>query len=557
MNIPAIRKLRKKLAADEAIYGLWVSLEAPGISDMAVSLGMDWIVIDAEHGHLGWKEIHEHVRATVRSETVVLVRIAELSPGLIKRVLDIGADGVVVPWIETAEQVRQAVAFSKYPPEGVRGIGAERATAWGQCLVQHAGEANEHVLVVPIIESVAGGANIREICQVKDAEIIFFGPADYSSSAGFRGQWEGPGVAAALLGLKDKVRAHGKHCGVIATSNGNLIERRQQGFRMLGVGSDAGLLLRSLHDCLGVAGRDRRIQPTLVPETTLLPATPLPRPPDSLRPDRPEVMNDARRNAPIDIAPGISLDCLVGAYNGARHLTTGLVTFAPGAQLPCHTHPVSESLTLLSGAAVVIVEDREYLLGPLDNIVIPRGLPHAARNVSSSQPGVLHVALASEAPNRDPVPLATHRRAMPSECGGVPGKERVTRIDTAASSEAGPGTSFIDHFNKDLMPGIEMSGGYGSFQPGGRLPAHFHDFDESICIIEGTATCVVEGRRYELGNCSTALVPRGRVHYFINESKEPMAMIWVYAGPVPERVIVDEHCATVEGNPWKEENFKS
>ena len=97
-----------------------------------------------------------------------------------------------------------------------------------------------------------------------------------------------------------------------------------------------------------------------------------------------------------------------------------------------------------------------------------------------------------------------------------------------------------------------MSGGYGLFHPGGRLPAHFHDFDESICIIEGEATCVVEGRRFRLSDGATALVPRGRVHYFINESDAPMAMIWVYAGPSPVRVVVDERCATVEGVPWRD-----
>jgi mannose-6-phosphate isomerase-like protein (cupin superfamily) len=87
-----------------------------------------------------------------------------------------------------------------------------------------------------------------------------------------------------------------------------------------------------------------------------------------------------------------------------------------------------------------------------------------------------------------------------------------------------------------------MSGGYGRFQPGGRLPCHLHDFDESISIIEGTATCVVEGQRYSLRDNATALVPRGRCHYFINESTEPMAMIWVYAGPMPERVVLAEKC---------------
>src|SRR6187455_338539 len=222
MKTAAIKKLRENVAADRTVYGLWVTLESASISEMAVSLGLDWIVIDAEHGQLDWKDILEHVRATVRSETVALVRIAELNAGLIKRVLDIGADGVVVPWVETAAQLKQAVAFSTYPPEGLRGIGGERATGWGQCLVAHTQEANEHVLVVPIIETVTAGRNIKELCQVNGTEVFFFGPADYSSTAGYRGQWEGPGVAAELQAIKDTLRAHGKHCGIMATSNENL-----------------------------------------------------------------------------------------------------------------------------------------------------------------------------------------------------------------------------------------------------------------------------------------------------------------------------------------------
>ncbi len=553
MKISAIQRLRKKLTADEPVFGLWVTLESASISEMAVALGLDWIVVDAEHGHLDWKEILEHVRATVRSDTVVLVRVAELNAGLIKRALDIGADGVVIPWIETVEQLKQAVAFATYPPEGVRGIGAERATGWGQCLVQHTQEANENGLVVPILESVTAGKNIQALARVGGVELVFLGPADYSSTAGFRGQWEGPGVAQELLAIKDTLRAQGKHCGIMATSHENLIERRLQGFRMLGLGTDSGLFLRSLHATLGVVGRDRQIAPTFVPEKATLPLIPLPRPPESLRPDRSEIMNQPGQNPPIELAPGVSLDCLVGKHNGARNLTTGLVTFEPNAKLEYHTHPVSESITVLSGTAVVAVEGREYSLSLLDTIVIPRGLAHATRNASNTGRGVIHVALASESPARELVPTPFERRAMPDESAHVPEKERVTRFATAPRSSAGPGTSFIDHFNKDLMPGIEMSGGYGLFQPGGRLPAHFHDFDESICIIEGAAVCIVEGRRYQQSDCNTALQPRGRVHYFINESKAPMAMIWVYAGPVPERVIVDERCATVDGNPWKEQ----
>lgn len=254
MKTNAIRSLRRKLAADHATWGLWITLESPSITEMAVSLGLDWVVIDAEHGHLDWKEIVEHLRATVRSETVALVRIAELNGGLIKRALDIGADGIVVPWVETAEQLKQAIAYSRYPLDGVRGIGAERATCWGQCLVEHTAEANEHVLVVPIIETVRTMKQVSLMAQVEGSELFFFGPADFSASVGARGQWEGPGVAEKILQMKDVLRRAKKHCGLIATSPENQVQRQQQGFRLIGLGIDSGLLLRSLRGALAATG---------------------------------------------------------------------------------------------------------------------------------------------------------------------------------------------------------------------------------------------------------------------------------------------------------------
>src|SRR5262249_52043556 len=160
-----------------------------------------------------------------RGDTVALVRVAQLDGGLIKRALDLGADGVVVPWVETADQLRQAVAFARYPPEGVRGIGAERATAWGQCLAGHTAEANDHVLVVRIVETVRTAAEVPAMCEVAGADVFYFGPADYSSTAGYRGQWEGPGVAEQLLALKDTIRRAGKHCGVMVTGDDDLRRR--------------------------------------------------------------------------------------------------------------------------------------------------------------------------------------------------------------------------------------------------------------------------------------------------------------------------------------------
>lgn len=550
MKTAAVQALRRKLAADQPVFGLWITLEAPSLTEMAVGLGIDWLVLDAEHGHLDWKDLVEHVRAAARSTTVVLIRIAELNGGLIKRVLDIGADGVVVPWVETPEQAAAAVGWARYPLEGKRGIGAERATAWGQALVEHTAEANEHVLVVPIIETVRTRPRVKEMCKVDGIELFLFGPADYSSTAGHRGQWEGPGVAEQILEMKEIIRAAGKHCGLLTTSHENLRQRVSQGFRFVGLGADTALFLRAVRGALAAVGHDRTIQANLSLPTEGLPPPMRDRPPADVRPDRPEVMTTREQGTKVTLERGVEFTGLVGGFNAARNLTTGFVTFTPGAGLPLHTHPFSEAITVIRGTAEIETEGRIYRLCPLDNIVIPAGVVHAARN-PIQQELVLNIAMGSHAPTRTLVETTLPRREMPDAFPGVPGAERVNRYISSPRGTAGPNTEFIDFFYRDLLPGIEMSGGYGLFYPGGRLPAHYHDFDESICILEGTATCIVEGRRYSLTGGATALVPRGRVHYFINESDKPMTMLWVYAGPTPERIVVAESCATVAGDPWQ------
>lgn len=552
MKSSAIKRLRHKLHSQLPVFGLWVTLDSPSITEMATALDLDWVVIDAEHGHLDWREITDHVRATVRSDTVCLVRLTELNAGLVKRALDIGADGVVIPWMETADQVRHLVSYASYPPEGMRGIGAERATGWGRCFAEHAASANEDVLVVPLIESVKAAENIEEMVEVAGTELYFFGPADFTATAGARGQWETPEVARQILHCKDVIRAAGKYCGVVATGGEDLLQRRQQGFQMLGLGLDAGLLLRSLDVMMDAARLYRRITPSLEPSALATIDHPLPRPPEQFRPDRPESVCTTAEAPEIPLDDGVVLRCQVGTHNGANGLTTGMVTFAPAAKLAYHVHPCGETITLLRGRMAVEVEGRRYELQRLDNITIPRGLAHMAENLDPEQTAELHVALASDEPARDLVDPPPERQEMPADSRGVPGAEHVVRHASAPRYCPGPHTEFVDYLNTELIPGIEMSGGWGVFGKGGRLPAHIHDFDESISITDGTALCVVEGRRYTPGDRATAHVPRGRVHYFINESDRPMEMVWVYAGPMPERLVVDETCATPEGNPWAE-----
>lgn len=265
MKTRALETFRRRLAAGQPVHGLWVTLDSASVTEMAVALGLDWIVIDAEHGQLDWSQILEHLRATVRSDTVALVRIAERSTTLAKRALDLGADGIVVPMMETAEQVEEALRDCRYPPEGRRGIGGERATAWGQAIVEHTAEANDHVLVVPLIESVRAVGQVAAMAAVPGTELFFFGPSDFSATAGHRGQWEGPGVAAQILEMKDVLRRAGKACGVLARGPEDLALRRSQGFQMLSLGSDAGLFLRAAHEMLRAAGCDRTPAASLDP----------------------------------------------------------------------------------------------------------------------------------------------------------------------------------------------------------------------------------------------------------------------------------------------------
>ena len=126
-----INHLKPRLARGDTTLGLWVTLDSPSITEIAVTLGLDWVVIDTEHGCLDYKEVVEHIRVTRSSTTTPLVRIAETSPGIIKRVLDLGAQGIIVPQVNTAQDVATAVRYAKYPPEGIRGVGGDRAVGRG------------------------------------------------------------------------------------------------------------------------------------------------------------------------------------------------------------------------------------------------------------------------------------------------------------------------------------------------------------------------------------------------------------------------------------------
>src|SRR5262249_10712307 len=155
----ASKNLKQKLKAGETTFGLWVTMESPTISEIAAHIGLDWICLDMEHGPLQLHDIANHLRAVSGSSTAALVRIQGIEQGLIQRILGLGHDGILVPRIRTAEEVEQSVCFAKYPPRGSRGMGVERSTLWGKD-ISSAREANNGVLVIPMIETVEAARNV-------------------------------------------------------------------------------------------------------------------------------------------------------------------------------------------------------------------------------------------------------------------------------------------------------------------------------------------------------------------------------------------------------------
>jgi mannose-6-phosphate isomerase-like protein (cupin superfamily) len=262
-------------------------------------------------------------------------------------------------------------------------------------------------------------------------------------------------------------------------------------------------------------------------------------PPTAWASDRKEAIQVVSEADATVIVPGVELKPLAAEHNGARGLFTGLLSLASSAVYRLYSRRCTEALVLLAGDIAVDVEDRRYRLKPIDAVTVPAGLPRRVVNLSNSRPALVHVSLAASAPVQSWVNGRFTPVEQPATSSGRPGAERVCRSNTSARYELAPRAMFQDLFNAAL--GAEgICGGYGSFEPGARLPCHRHEFDESITIVKGAATCVVEGRRHELSDNATALVPQGLCHYFINLTLEPMAMVWVYAGGKPDRIVMDE-----------------
>ena len=254
MKIPAIERLRRKVKASEPLYGIWCTLEAPTVIEIAVTLGLDWVTVDLEHGHLDWREVIEHVRAARGSETAVFVRVSELQQSAIKRALDIGAHGVILPLIRTRAELELGMRYGRYPVKGIRGVGGERAVRWGLAFREYVKAADTQTLIIPMIETREAAEQIDDLLTVPGLELLFFGPADLSASYGHLGEWEGPGIAELILDLRARAAERGVGSEIISLDPTDACKRRDQGFNLIGLGSDAGMMIRSINSAFQALG---------------------------------------------------------------------------------------------------------------------------------------------------------------------------------------------------------------------------------------------------------------------------------------------------------------
>ncbi len=246
----SVNKLRSRLQARETSYGLWVTMESPTVTEIAGALGVDWVCLDMEHGHLDYGEVMDHIRAARGSDLTILVRAPEVQASFVRRVLDMGAHGVFLPLVRTRADVERGTGFARYPPQGVRGVGGERSMHWGLGFQEYIAQANSETLIIPIIETVEAAENIDDILAMPGLEAIFFGPSDLSTTHGYLGQWEGPGIAEKILDIRAKAAQRGIGAGLMATSIEDGAMRRDQGFNLIGLGADTTMLVRSINQAL-------------------------------------------------------------------------------------------------------------------------------------------------------------------------------------------------------------------------------------------------------------------------------------------------------------------
>jgi 2-dehydro-3-deoxyglucarate aldolase/4-hydroxy-2-oxoheptanedioate aldolase len=243
--------VKRALREGRPTAGSWLSL-CSGISAEIMSrAGFDWLLIDMEHGHGDYQTLLAQLQAIEGSPVIPIVRVQWNDPAIIKRVLDIGAYGVMIPWIAGRAEAEAAVRATKYPPAGMRGIaGSHRAGGYGRHAAEYWKRANEEILVVIQVETATAVQDIESIARVPGVDVLFVGPADLSTALGHMGDPGHAEVQAAIEKIETAAKAHGVALGNITRSWDQARELYKRGYQFLTLCSDTSLIVQGAKDVL-------------------------------------------------------------------------------------------------------------------------------------------------------------------------------------------------------------------------------------------------------------------------------------------------------------------
>lgn len=232
--------LKNKLKNNQLTIGSWITIAHPAIIDILGSAGFEWLVIDLEHTSIDLSQAHVLISTIQANGMKALIRVSKNEEVIIKRVLDMGADGIIVPMVKSKADALQAIDYAKYPPVGKRGVGLFRAQKYGLGFNDYKKWVNEELVIIAQIEHIEAVENIKEIITTEGIDGIIIGPYDLSGSMGYPGEYHRNDVAEAIQKVLDTCVEYQVPSGfhVIESDPTNFISRAKQGCSFLAYSLD-------------------------------------------------------------------------------------------------------------------------------------------------------------------------------------------------------------------------------------------------------------------------------------------------------------------------------
>ncbi len=237
-------KLKKSLAAGHKAFGIWTNLDSALSTEVVAMAGFDFLLIDQEHGFGDPKQLAHQLQAMSATETTSIVRVPSQDPDYTKRILDAGAEAIMFPKVDTAEEAQALVKSCLYAPDGKRGLapGIIRASNYGYNAGEYLATANENLMIICQIETVEAVDNLEEIVAVEGIDMFFVGPNDLSASNGKIGNFEDPDFVAMMLKIEQVVFDSGKYLATIPYGAYSWQDLFDKGYHLATAATDITLL---------------------------------------------------------------------------------------------------------------------------------------------------------------------------------------------------------------------------------------------------------------------------------------------------------------------------